>query len=100
MDDLAGANVLMNNILKRIANFGKIRRILRQEMNGRLRIGQDRSERLVDFVRNRTGKLAEHGHAHQMLNFQTLQCDLGLGRLLFGDIDEYAAKMLRSAAAL
>ena len=65
-----------------------------------MRIGQDRSERLVDFVRNRSGKLAEHGDAHQMLNFQTLQCDLGLGRLLFGDVDEYAAKMIRSAAAL
>jgi len=69
-------------------------------MKGRLRIGQDRSERLVDFVRNRSGKLAEHGHAHQMLYFQTLQCDLSLGRLLFGDVDEYAAKMIQSAAAL
>ena len=38
VDDLAGAIVLMNNILEGIANFGEIRRILRQEMESRLRI--------------------------------------------------------------
>src|SRR5882724_5336857 len=69
-------------------------------MKSRLRIGQDRSERLVDFVRNRSGKFTEHGHAHQMFNFQTLQCDLSLGRLLFGDVDKYADKMTRSATPL
>ena len=90
MDDLAGAIVLMNNILKCIANFDKIRRILRQEMEGRLRIRQDRGERLVNFVRNGAGKFAEHGNPHQMLDFQTLQCGLSLGRLLFGDVDENA----------
>ena len=100
MDDLAGAIVLMNNILKRIANFGEIRRILRQEMERRLRIRQDRSERLIDFVRNRAGKFAEHGDAHQMLNFQTLQRGLSLGRLLIGDVDEYAAPLFRLTVAL
>ena len=39
----------------------------------------------------RAGKFAEGGHAHQMLNFQSLKHSLGLGRLLVGNIDENAA---------
>jgi hypothetical protein len=100
VDDLTCPIVFVNNLLESIANFDEVRRILRQEMEGCLRIGQDRGERLVDFVRNRSGKLSEHGHAHQVFNFQTLQRDLGLGRLLFGDVDKYAAELIRSAISL
>ena len=61
-----------------------------------MRVRQDRGERLIDLVGDRAGKFAEHGDAHQMRHFLALQFGFGLGGLLFGDVDENAAELVRS----
>src|SRR5258705_4442783 len=79
MNDLTGPVVFVNDILKGITHFGEVRRFLCQKMERRLRIRKYRGKWLIDLVGNRTGELAEHGHARQVLQLPTLKGRLSLG---------------------
>ena len=54
LNDLSGAVILLHDVLQRTANFLEVRCFRRQQMERRLRIRQNRGERLIDFVGDRT----------------------------------------------
>ncbi len=52
-----------------LANFREVRLLLLEIKFRRLRIAQDRAERLVQFVGQRSGQLAEHRHPPRVRQF-------------------------------
>ena len=78
----------------------KIGRVLREEALGRLRVAEDGGERLVQFVRQRAGELAEHGHAREMREFAAPFVQLLFRLLARRDVKGDAAHVNRFATAV
>ena len=63
VDDGARALVVLADVGKNGADFVEVRRCVLQEQLRRLRVAQDRAERLIDLVRQRRRELAHHRDA-------------------------------------
>ena len=63
VDDVARALVVVADVGKNRADFVEVRRWVLQEELRRLRVAQDRRERLIDLVRQRRRELAHHRDA-------------------------------------
>ena len=63
----------------------------------RLRIAEDRGQRLVQFVRERAGQFAEHRHAREMGQFRALVLHLLLRLLARRNVNGNAAHPQRAA---
>ena len=90
-DDLAGAVVLLHDVVQHFAQLGEIGLRHRQHAAARLGVGEDRGERLIDLMRDRARKLAQERDPHQMRELATLLLDLDLRTLERRDVGKDAA---------
>src|SRR5262245_63604651 len=78
-DSIAGAPVLTYDLLENFTHFAEVGAATCQDPLRRLCIRKNGAKRQVKFVRNGTGKFAQHCDAREMRHFITLAL-----RLLFG----------------
>src|ERR1700677_1995439 len=65
-DDFTCAVVVLDEVPQYLAHFFKIDWLRRHEALSRLRVAQDRGQRLVQLMRERTGKLSKSRDARQV----------------------------------
>ena len=96
---MAGAFVVRADVRKNRADLVEIRRGVLQEQLRRLRVAQDRAERLIDLMRQPRRELAHHRDAPRVRDLLPEQLCLLLGLFARGAIAGDAAHPERLAVA-
>lgn len=60
LDDATGPIVVVHDVPDRTSRFVDVRRICVEEANSGLRVGENRGDRLIQFVRDAARDLADH----------------------------------------
>ena len=87
VDDVAGASVVLADVLEDRGDLGQVGHGLLQEQRSRLGVAQDRTQRLVDLVRERAGQLAHHGDAPDVRHVLAQAQHLLFGQLALRRVD-------------
>ena len=87
-DDLAGARVLLRDIVEDLAHFLHVDGPLVEQALRRLGVGENRRQRLAELVRERSGELAEDRHSSQVRELALAFLHLAFCAPLVGEISD------------
>ena len=86
-DDFAGALVVFANVGKDLPHFVQSRRLGHEKHLGRLRVAQDRAERLVQFMGDDCGELADGSDPCHMGELLAIALKIDFYPFPLGDVD-------------
>src|SRR5512138_430684 len=99
-DELAGALVARNDVIDNRAHFLEIHGLLREVVLRRLRVAQDRRERLIELVRECCGELTQLFDARKMDELFLATLPLVLRTLVLSDLENGSAGVQYLAACV
>ena len=99
-DDLASVLLGLDDVAEDFRQLRAVDLGAGEETQRRLGIAEDGGEGLVQLVGERTGELAEHGHAREMGQFRAHFLHLPLGLLARCDHGAHVGRLDHAGAAL